>query len=125
MLPLTLALVGLVVDGGYMVRGYRQTQIAADTAAQAAAHEVDVARFAAGNEIVLAPEAYAVAQRYATANGQGRVQVTSVAVVGDRVRVVCRARLPTIFLRAVGIEGVSVSVAGYARPAFGVNQEGE
>ena len=125
MMPLTLALVGLVVDGGNMVRWHRQTQIAAHTAAQAAAHEVDVGRFAASNEIVLAPQAHQVAQAYASANSQGRVRVASVAVVGERVRVICRANLPTIFMRAVGIEHVTVSVAGYARPAFGLNREGE
>lgn len=126
MLPLVLALIGLVVDGGNMYRWYRRAQIAADTAAQAAAHEVDAAHFAATNEVILEPDALEVARYYAGINSGGRVRVVGVALAdGTRVRVICRASIPTLFMRAVGIDHVSVGVVGYAKPAFGLNVEGE
>jgi Flp pilus assembly protein TadG len=126
MLPLILALIGLVVDGGNMYRWYRRAQIAADTAAQAAAHEVDAAHFAATNQVILEPDAASVAAYYAGLNSGGRVHVTQVAVMPDnRVRVIARCSVPTIFMRAVGIEQSNVSVVGYARPAFGLNVEGQ
>jgi uncharacterized membrane protein len=126
MIPLVLALIGLVVDGGFMYRWYRVSQIAADTAAQAAAHEVDAAHFSATNQVILDPDALEVAQYYAGLNSQGRVRVTQVAVTPDnRVRVIARATVPTIFMQAVGIPSVQVGVVGYARPAFGLNEEGQ
>ena len=126
LLPLVLVLIGLVVDGGVMYGAYRRAQIAVDTAAQAAAHEVDAAHFAATNEVVLAPGAMDVAILYAGLNAGGSVRVTQVAVTPDgRVRVVARGSLPTVFMRAVGIERVEVRVAGHARPAFGLNEQGQ
>jgi len=126
MFPLILALIGLAVDGGIMYREYRRAQIAADTAAQAAAHEVDVAHFAATNEVILEADAFAVAQHYAGLNSWGRARVTQVAVLPDnRVRVIAQANVPTFFMRAIGIPSVRVGIVGYARPAFGLNVEGQ
>jgi uncharacterized membrane protein len=125
MIPLVLALIGLVVDGGNMYRWYRRAQIAADTAAQAAAHEVDAAHFAATNEVVLEPDAMEVAQYYATRNSGGRVYITQISVSNGMVRVVGQAHVPTIFMRAVGVENMPVGIVAYARPAFGMNVEGQ
>jgi Flp pilus assembly protein TadG len=125
LLPLIMALVGLVVDGGFMYSTFRRAQIAVDTAAQAAAHEVDAAHFAATNEVRLSPEAMAVAQEYASINSRNQVYLTSLTVNGDRVQAAGVAVLPTLFMRMVGVEQMRVHVVGYARPAFGLNVEGQ
>jgi len=124
--PLILALVGLVVDGGFMYVWYRRCQVAADTAAQAAAHEVDAAHFQATGEVVLSEAAWEVAQEFAACNSGGRVEVVLVSVTPDNhVQVAARAHVPTLFMRAFGLDEVAVGISSQARPAFGIIQEGQ
>lgn len=126
LIPLIVALIGLVVDGGLMYRWHRRAQIAADVAAQAAGHEIDAAQFKASNQVVLKSSAWEVAQQYATANYAGRtIRVLSVGVINNRIRVICRAQVPTIFMRMIGIEGAQTTVRAQAYPAYGLNVEGQ
>ena len=126
LVPLIVALIGLVVDGGLMYRWHRRAQIAADVAAQAAGHEIDVTLFEATNQVVLRSSAWSVAQEYASANYAGRtIRVQSVSVAGNHIRVVCRAEVPTIFLRMAGIKRGTTTVRAQAYPAYGLNVEGQ
>jgi len=104
--------------------------VAADAAAQAAAHEVDTGYLFATNQVRLNPGVGYVAQYFARINGGEyagvRIRVQDVYVdANGRVNVRVRARIPTVFLRIVGLESWTVNLTGRAYPAFGANVEGD
>jgi Flp pilus assembly protein TadG len=121
-------LAGLVVDGGRAYAAYRQAQVAADAAAQAAAHQVNQDAFFAANIVALRmPEAMMVAQEYADRNSRVPLEVLDVYVNPDgaTVTVEARAYVETYFLRLAGIRRVRPRVVGHAVAAWGLNREGE
>lgn len=123
-----IIMVGLVVDGGRAYAAYRQAQIAADVAAQAAAHQVNQDAFFAANIVALRmPEAMMVAQEYADRNSRVPLEVLDVYVNPDgaTVTVEARAYVETYFLRLAGIRRVRPRVVGHAVAAWGLNREGE
>jgi len=129
-IPLALILMGLVVDMGLLYVHRRRCQVAADAAAQAAAHEVDTGYLFATNQVRLNPGVGYVAQYFARINGGEyagvRIRVQDVYVdANGRVNVRVRVRIPTVFLRIVGLESWTVNLTGRAYPAFGANVEGD
>ncbi len=124
-LPLLVAMVGLVVDGGLILANYRRAQIAADTAAHAASHQISIEVFVESNQVVLSAVAMEEAIKYARSNSHGELVINTISILneGRLVRVVGEARLPTAFLRLVGIPEVSVRVVGEAYPAYGIDEE--
>lgn len=129
-MPLALILMGLVVDMGLLYVQRQRCQVAADAAAQAAAHEVDTGHLFATNQVRLNPGVDYVAQYFARINGGRyagvRIRVQDVYVdANGRVNVRVRARIPTVFLRIVGLRSWTVNLTGQAYPAFGINVEGD
>ena len=124
-LPLLVVILGLVVDGGLLFANYRRAQIAADTAAHAASHQISIEVFVESNQVVLAAPAFDKALRYGTHNSHGNLAIRTVSILnqGRLVRVTGEAALPTCFLRLVGISSLSVPVVGEAYPAYGIEQE--
>jgi len=123
-LPLLFILVGLVVDGGLILANYRRAQIAADTAAHAASHQVSREVFYNSNQVVLAWEqAVRNAHDYGSFNSHGQVVIQDIVVGPNWVRVEGEVALPTIFMRFVGIPELRVRVVGEAYPAYGIDYE--
>lgn len=104
LLPVLVGLAGLVVDGGVLMVQYRRAQVTLDSAALAAATQLDRPGFTADNTIQLDPaEAAALAIQYAHENGQGHVTVTGINVSGTKVTVYGAVASPTVFMRIFGI----------------------
>ena len=123
-LPLLFILIGLVVDGGLMFANYRRAQIAVDTAAHAASHQVSREVFYDTNQVVLAWEAALErATDYGAYNSHGQLIITNIIVGPNWVRVEGEALLPTVFMRFVGIPELHVRVVGEAYPAYGIDYE--
>lgn len=120
-LPLMIVLLGLVVDGGFMFRGYRRAVNVASLSAQAASHAVDATHFSSTNRVQLdRARAFNLAQEYAARNSRGEVSLRRVSVWGDRVLVEVEARVPTVFMRIVGISEVRLRAISLARPRYGI-----
>ena len=124
-LPLLLVVLGLVVDGGLLLTSYRRTQIAADTAAHAASHQISIEVFVESNQVVLGAPAFDKALEYGTTNSYGHLALNTVSILnqGRLVRVTGHASLPTVFMRLVGISSITVPVVGEAYPAYGIEEE--
>lgn len=124
-LPLLLIVLGLVVDGGLLLTSYRRAQIAADTAAHAASHQISIEVFVEANQVVLAAPAFDKAFEYAALNSYGHLTLNTVSILnqGRLVRVTGHASLPTVFMRLAGISHITVPVVGEAYPAYGIEHE--
>jgi len=124
-LPLLLVVLGLVVDGGLLLTSYRRAQIAADTAAHAASHQISIEVFVESNQVVLGAPAFDKAYQYGTLNSYGHLTLHTVSIMnqGRLVRVTGHASLPTAFMRLVGISSITVPVVGEAYPAYGIEEE--
>lgn len=123
LLPLLLLLAGILIEGGLMYRAYRLAQLAADSAAHAAAQELDTALYLRTGRVALTPQAAQVAQSSAAANARGAITCGTPQVWANRVELTCQATLRPVVL-AHG-PTVRVTVRGRARPAWGALQEGE
>ena len=123
MLPLFLSIVGLAIDAGIVFSARREAQNVADAAARAGAMQIDqpIYRTSAGATIVLDQDAaYRVAAKYAA--GQGRGLVATIVVGPQRVVVGVSRRVPTSFLRLVGMTSVRVSATAPAEVRFGIDR---
>jgi hypothetical protein len=120
-------MIGLVVDGGLILAHYRRAQIAADTAAHAASHQISIEVFMETNQVVLSAVAMEEAIKYARYNSHAGQELVineiSILDEGRLVRVTGQASLPTAFMRLVGIPEVNVTVVGKAYPAYGIDEE--
>jgi Flp pilus assembly protein TadG len=123
--PIMLILVGLVIDGGLMYWQYRRAEIAVESAAQAASHEIDVDHYRTSNEVVLSPQASVVAHQIAAANTSGQMIVDGVTVAPRQITVHATAHIQTFFFRIFGIASLSMQMQASAYPAFGINGEGQ
>jgi Flp pilus assembly protein TadG len=127
LLPVLLALVGLVVDGGIMFASYRLGRVTMDSAALAAATALDEPAFwEPENEVILdAARAYQAALNYAALNGKGRVAVTGVNVSQNMVNVYGVVTSPTIFMRIVNIDQITFNLSAEAELKYGITEEGQ
>ena len=122
LLPVLLALTGLVADGGQVLVARRQVQGLAESAAHAGAAELDSAAARANPEqpAPLGPRAaeLAAAQYIAT---QEPGLTASVQADAQRVVVHVRSRpIPMTLLRIAGIMQVLVTADASAEPRTGV-----
>lgn len=120
MAMVVFSVVGLAADGTRAFLYRRSLQSAADAAAMAGAGELDRATYYAsrGRRVELDEGA----ARRVTARWLGLRSVgadPSILVAEDRVRVVLRGTVPTLFLRLIGLEEVRVAVEAVAAPAIG------
>jgi Flp pilus assembly protein TadG len=126
LLPVLLGLVGLVIDGGVAMVQYRRAQVAMDSAALAAATQLDRERFTADDTVQLSPaEAVAEAMLYAQENDQGHLSVTGISVSGPRVVVHGTVTSPTIFMRIFGINQVHLNLTSRAELKYGITEAGQ
>ncbi|MCC6192506.1 MAG: pilus assembly protein [Anaerolineales bacterium] len=126
LVPVLLGIVGLVVDGGIAMVQFRRGQVTLDSAALAAATQLDRATFVEENAVELSvSEAVALATRYANQNGQGRVVVTGIDVSGTQVAVYGTVASPTIFMRIFGINQVRFDLSARAELTYGITEEGQ
>ena len=120
-----VALAGLVVDGGLMLLYYRIGRVTVDSAAVAAATQLDKVAFRESNDVLLhADDACAAAYSYAIFNGRGVVSI-SCSVEANLATVTGRVEAPTVFLRIFGITSVPFSVSATAELKYGITQEGQ
>lgn len=127
LLPILLALAGLVVDGGIMFVNYRLGRVTVDSAALAAATKLDERVFRdVENAVVLdTEEAYQAALDYAEWNGRGRVAITGVNIYGNRVNVYGLVTAPTMFMRVLGVNETVFNLSAEAELKYGITEEGQ
>jgi Flp pilus assembly protein TadG len=126
LVPVLLGIVGLVVDGGLAMVQYRRGQVAVDSAALAAASQLDRATYVDENSVEISePEAVALAARYADLNGQSQVSITSIDVAGTQVAVYGTVTSPTIFMRIFGVNEVRFDLSARAELKYGITEEGQ
>ncbi len=124
MLPAVLAFVGLLVDGGAVLRARRETQIAADSAVLAASQQVDWDAFEADNTLLLpAGSAASVGTSYAALNAPG--SSTACAVAGLRVTCTTQRVVPFAFLPIFGLPSLVVSSTATGQLLYGITGDGE
>jgi uncharacterized membrane protein len=124
LLPLLIALAGLVFDGGLMFVQHRRARWAMDGAAVAAASEIDAARFAQFGQVKLTTESVAAARRFAQLNNPS-LRVGHVYVQGNTVVVQGTVSVRPVFLGLIGVGEVQLAVTGRERPAWGIARQGE
>ncbi|MYH41258.1 MAG: hypothetical protein F4150_05740 [Chloroflexi bacterium] len=115
-----VAVSGLVLDGGALLAERRALQNLADAAAGAGAMQLDEARYRAsgGGDVSLDQRAaHAAVAGYMAARGDVTCLVWSTR---ERVEVEARRRAPTLFLRVVGIDHVTIRARASAEPRHGV-----
>jgi hypothetical protein len=124
LLPLLLALVGLVFDGGLMWVKYRRARWAVDGAAVAAASYIDPQLFAQEGKVELHADAPAVARWYGQRNNPD-LHVSNVYVRDNVVYVNGQVVIEPVFLSMFGASDMILSVRGEERPAWGITEEGQ
>jgi len=129
LLPLFVAIAGLVIDGGVLLTSHRQLQSVADGAARAGATRLDTAllRASAGADIRLDPTLALDASRaYISTALLGNTldwqapPDAQIQVGTRRVNVLIRGSTRTAFLRIVHIDSVAVEATAFADVQFGI-----
>jgi hypothetical protein len=114
------------VDGGLAMIQYRRGQVTVDSAALAAATQLDEDGFIASNIVELASsDAYFAALRYAAENGQGHVSITGINISSTQVAVFGTVTSPTIFMRIFGIGQVRMHLFATSELKYGITEEGQ
>ncbi len=125
LLPLLLALVGLVLDGGLLFVQWRRARWAADGAAVAAASEIDPARYAQSGQVKLDQgAAQTTVQRFAHLKAPD-LHVTGIEFQGNVVRVRGWVEVRPAFLGLLGAGSLRLSVTGEERPVWGIARPGQ
>jgi uncharacterized membrane protein len=125
MLPVLLALVGLVFDGGMMYAQYRRGRWAADGAAVAAANAIDPARYAHSGQVKLdSGLAYSTAHKYALSNDPA-LNLSGVSIMGNAVQVRGTLTIRPSFLSLFGVGPMTLNISGQERPAWGIARPGQ
>jgi len=131
LLPVLLALIGLACDLGAIAVAQVRAQDAADMAVQDAVKALDVQAYLVRQEIVLSPEAVAVAQRRLTEATGDRVRLTQLAIIYPQARqpalyLVGEVTVETPFLRwLIGRPTVVRQVQALGVPAYGLESAGD
>jgi uncharacterized membrane protein len=124
MLPLLLALVGLVFDGGLLWVQYRRARWAADGAAVAAASLIDAEQFARTGQVELMDDANLAARWYARQNDPN-LNVTSTYITDNVIYTNGTTTVEPVFLSIFGVDALRLRVRGRERPAWGIEQAGQ
>lgn len=115
-----LIMIGLVVDGGYVLAARRRAIDEANGAARAGAEALAPSSYRTSGSLDLDPAAAdAAAQGYLAAAGHSG----SVTVNGNDVTVTLNFDQPMSLLRIIGIDAVSVSGRGQARSVRGIDTQ--
>lgn len=127
LLPVLLALVGLVFDGGLLWAQYRRARWAADGAAVAAASEIDPTLYAESGQVRLDPaKALGTAVWYAQSNNPN-LHIGSIHLhpADNMIRVQGWVEVKPVFLSLFGIGSLRLNVTGQERSAWGIEQRGQ
>ncbi|GAA3838315.1 hypothetical protein GCM10022403_083500 [Streptomyces coacervatus] len=113
----TVMFAGLVLDGGLALAAKSRALGEAQEAARAGAQAIDIAAYRRDGTWALAPnEARKRARTYLSSTGDEG----SVAATTTTVNVTVTARQSTEFLRFFGVDELTVTAVGSARPVRGV-----
>jgi Flp pilus assembly protein TadG len=124
MLPLFLAVIGLALDGGHLFAERANLQAVADASARAGAVRLDTARMyreATGAVFLNPDEAAAAARDYASYHGLSPDSIQASA--DDQVVTVqLHSDVPTVFVKVVRIDTVTIRAAAMASTRYGVDR---
>ena len=123
-LPLFLAVIGLALDGGHLFAERADLQAIADASARAGAVRLDTARmYREGTGVVfLSPDDAASAARdYASYHGLTADQIDTNAD-DQLVTVQLHQDVPTVFVRVVRIDTVTIRASSTASARYGVDR---
>ena len=123
MLPILLAVIGLALDGGHLFVERANLQAIADASARAGAVRLDTARIyqEGSGDVVLDPaEAAAAARDYALYHGLPPEAVETTAD-DQLVRVRLHQDVPTVFIRVVHIDSLTIQASSAATARYGVD----
>jgi len=123
-MPLFLAVVGLALDGGHMFAQRTELQAIADASARAGAVQLDTGRmYREGTGLVfLSPaDAEAAARDYAIYHGLPSEAVDTEAD-DSTVSVHVHRNVPTVFVRVVRINSLTIEAAATARARYGIDR---
>jgi uncharacterized membrane protein len=123
-MPLFLAVVGLALDGGHMFVQRTELQAIADASARAGAVQLDTARmYREGlGLVVLSPaDAEAAVRDYAAYHG---LPADALDVQADESTVSVRAwrNVPTVFVRIVRVNTLTIRAASTAHARYGIDR---
>ncbi len=118
MLLAMVALTGLVIEGGHVFVVRRDLQNVADSAALAAAQQLDVAAYRGSREIRLDPQA-AERRAYQMAAHEMPSADVSIRSGTTSVTVTLRKKVPTVFLGTIGVRSVVLDASASAVPRGG------
>jgi len=124
LLPLLIALTGLVFDGGLLWAQYRRARWSADGAAVAAASDIDQVLYRDQGQVRLTEQALYTAVYYARENDPD-LRISTIYVLNNVIYVQGYVHVEPIFLGLFGVDGLTLNVRGRERPAWGISQEGE
>ena len=123
MLPMLLSIVGVSIDAGLALNTRRQLQDTADSAARAAAEQIDMNAYRAssGASVVLdSSKARDVANSYLNNLPPGTVSAVN---IGQQRAVVQLTReMPTTFLKVARIASVRITAIAPATVRYGIQQ---
>lgn len=127
LLPVLLALVGLVFDGGLMWAQYRRARWAADGAAVAAASEINPTLYAESGQVKLDPaKAIGTVVYYGQGNNPNlHIGAIYLHPADNTVRVQGWIEVRPVFLSLFGIGTLRLNVTGQERPAWGIEHRGQ
>jgi Flp pilus assembly protein TadG len=124
LLPLFLAVLGLALDGGHLFAARTNLQAVADASARSGAVHLNTARMyiQGTGEVLLNPaEAATAARDYAIYQG---ISADAVDAVADdqSVHVDVHEDVPTVFVRVVHIDSVTIRASSTAHARYGVDR---
>jgi len=123
MLPMLLSIVGVSIDAGLALNTRRQLQDTADSAARAAAEQIDLNtyRSSSGASVVLDfGKARDVANSYL--NGLPAGTASAVNIEQQRAVVQLSREMPTTFLKVAHINSVRITAVAPATVRYGIQQ---
>jgi Flp pilus assembly protein TadG len=124
MLPLFLGVIGLALDGGHLFAERANLQAIADASARAGAVRLDTARMyseGTGAVFLNPAEAAAAARDYASYHGLAPDSIDTVA--DDQVVTVqVHTDVPTVFVKVVHIDTVTIRASSTASARYGVDR---
>ena len=123
MLPLFLGVIGLALDGGHLFAERADLQAIADASARAGAVRLDTARMYGDGTgaVFLSPaEAAAAARDYASYHGLASDAIDT-AADDQAVSVQLHSDVPTVFVKVVHIDSVTIRASSTASARYGVD----
>jgi len=124
LLPLFLAVIGLALDGGHIFAERADLQAIADASARAGAERLDTARMyrEGTGTVVLSPDqATAAARDYAAYQGLAPDAIDA-AADDQVVTVQLHQDVPTMFVRVVHIDTITIRASSTAYARYGVDR---